>query len=230
MGAGAAHLAGLGLDDHVLQAAAREDATIGVVHRAIGHVQALRAVVEAVRVLHHELAGPQRSEPRPELVPELRADLVEVHGQLLVRVDLGGREEGEHLLGGRAQDIPSLVTVLDAEHGLAVIHGPAGLLPELQRLEAGHQDLLGSGAVHLLADDLDDLLERPPAERQIGIRAAGDLADQAGADHQLMAGDLGLRRDFLHRRYEHLAISHVPLAPLPQTQGCCGACHEQSKL
>ena len=173
--------------------------------------------VEAVGVLHDELARAQDAEPRPELVAELRRDLVEVDGQLLVRVDLRGGVEREHLLGGRPEHVPAPVPVLEPEHGLAVIHVPPGLLPQFHRLEARHDDLLRPGPVHLLADDVDDLLERPPPQRQIRIRAAGDLADQARPDHQLMTGDLRLGGHFLHRRDQHLAVSHVILESRPSS-------------
>jgi len=207
--AGAAHFARLGLDDHVLDATAFEDATVCIVHRHVRLVQALGVGVEAVRVFHHELARPQHAESRAELIAELRTDLVEVDRQLLVRADLVDRVEGEHLFSGRAQDVPAAVAVLEPAHGLAVVGVPAGLLPQLTRLKAGHQDLLGARPIHLLADDLDDLLQGPPSERQVGVRPAGDLADQAGPDHQLVAGDLRIGRNFLHRRDQHLTVSHV---------------------
>ena len=49
------------------------------------------------------------------------------------------------------------------------------LLPQLGRLDDGHQQLERAGAVHLLADDLLDLAQREQAERHPGVDAAASL-------------------------------------------------------
>ena len=64
-----------------------------------------------------------------------------------------------------------------------------------------------AGPVLLLAHDLLDLLEHAEAERQPGVDAGGGLADQAGAQHQLVADDLGVGRAFLEDRAERLGTS-----------------------
>ena len=78
--------------------------------------------------------------------------------------------------------------VLETEDLLDVV--AAGLLPELERRQHGHEHLLAADGVHLLTDDLDDLLMDAPAERQKGPDPRGDLADVPTADEQLVRDGL----------------------------------------
>ena len=87
--------------------------------------------------------------------------------------------------------------VADAQHLGAVSVVAAALAPQLGRLQRRHEHFLGSGAVLLFAHDLLDLLQDPKAERKPGIDARGRLADQPGAQHQLVADDLGVGGTFL---------------------------------
>ena len=66
-------------------------------------------------------------------------------------------------------------------------------------MQGGQVELLAD-FVHFLADDGDDLVERPLPEKEIGINPGGQLADVAGADEKLVAGDLGVRRSLAQRR------------------------------
>ena len=66
----------------------------------------------------------------------------------------------------------------------------AALLPELRRLQHRHEHLLAADGVHLLADDLLDLLHDAPAGRQEHVDAGGELAHEARADHELVAHGL----------------------------------------
>jgi len=63
-------------------------------------------------------------------------------------------------------------------------------LPQLRRLHDGHQDLLAVDRVHLLANDLRDLAQHLPSQRQIRVDAGGELADEPGTDGQLVADHL----------------------------------------
>jgi hypothetical protein len=44
--------------------------------------------------------------------------------------------------------------------------------------------------------------------RHVGVDAAGQLADHAGADHQLVGNDLGIGGGFLEGGYVELAGAH----------------------
>ena len=57
---------------------------------------------------------------------------------------------------------------------------------------SGHQHLLRADAIHLLTHDGLHLAQHAQAERQPGINAGRKFADHAGAQHQLMADDLGV--------------------------------------
>src|SRR5436309_2382288 len=58
--------------------------------------------------------------------------------------------------------------------------------------ERGQQHLGPADRVHLFADDLGGFLQRAPTERQEIVSAGLELADQARAEHQLVADDLGV--------------------------------------
>ena len=68
----------------------------------------------------------------------------------------------------------------------------ARLLPELPRRQDGHQHLLAPDRVHLLADDLGDLLVHAPPERQKRPDTGADLTDIAAADEQPVGRRLGV--------------------------------------
>ncbi len=164
----AAHGAGVGLDHLHAQAAALEDAHVGVVHRLVAARRAVPVGVEAVGVLHHELAGAHEAEARADLVAELGLDLVEIDGELLVGVDLARGEVGDHFLVGRPEQPVGVLAVLDLEDH--VLHGgvAAGALPQLGGVQGGHEDLGGPGAVHFLAHDRSTLRRaRRPRGRKV---------------------------------------------------------------
>jgi hypothetical protein len=153
--------------------------------------------VEAVGVLHQELAAAHHAEARADLVAELPLDVVERARQVAVALHRVAEDGGDHLLVGRAVEHLALVPVADAQHLRAVGVVAAALAPQVGRLDGRHQQLDRAGAVLLLAHDLLDLLEHPKAERQPGVDAGGGLADEAGAQHQLVADDLGVGGRFL---------------------------------
>ena len=149
----AADRAGIGPHRDRLQAQAREGAQIGDEHAVIGVARAGLVEVEGIGVLHQELARAHDAEARPHLVAELPLDVVEVERQVLVGLDVGPEDVGDHLLVGRPVEHVALVPVLDAQHLLAVGVVAPALAPEIGRLDRRHQDLDGAGAVLLLAHD-----------------------------------------------------------------------------
>ena len=74
--AGAAHVAGVGLDLPVRQPAAIEDAPVGDLVQGVGRVETLAVAIERVGVLHRELAGAKHPAGRTRLVALLRLDVV----------------------------------------------------------------------------------------------------------------------------------------------------------
>ena len=187
----AAHHARVALDHHAVQAAALVDAVVGADVQPVALLQGLFAHVEAVGVLHDELARAQDAALGPRLVALLGLEVVPHLRELLVAVDLARGQPGDDLFVGHRQRHVGALAVLEAEHlaadGVPAARSPARSPPAGDR----HEHLLAADGVHLLADDLLDLLHDAPAGRQVHVDAGGELAHEAGADHQLVADGFG---------------------------------------
>ena len=204
---GAADGAAVGLHRHGPQAAAAEDAPVGLVHGAVGGLQAGLVGVEGIGVFHDEFAPPHQAKPRPDLIAEFGLDLVEVHRQLPVGAQQVPGQGGDHLFMGGAQSQFAALAVLQVEHDpLAVgVAGPtATALPKLSGLQLGQQRFQGAGGVQLLAHHGGNLLQHPPEQGQIGIDATAHAADVTGPQQQLVGGDLRLGR-VVPKRHQHQA-------------------------
>ena len=160
-------------------------------------VQPFGVSIERIRVLHDELAHSQEPGARPRLVALLRAEVVPALRELLVRLDLP-RVEGHRLFVRERQDEETAVPILQLEDLRDV--DAAAQLPELRRRQHRTQHLLIADCVHLLADNLDDLLVHTPAERQERPQPCAHLPDEAAADEQLVARGLCVRRRLAQRR------------------------------
>ena len=204
----AADLAAVGDDGKGLEAAAHADVGVGGLHLVVLLLQALLRGGEAVGVLHDELAATHEAVAGTELVAEFVLDVVEVDRQLLVAAQLVAHEGRDGLLVGGAQDELALVAVVEADELLAIGVDAAALAPEVGVDHDRHHELLGAGGVHLVADDILDLADGAPGERQVGVEARGLLADHAGAKQQAVARELGLRRVLLERGGVEAAHHH----------------------
>src|SRR5690606_2076076 len=121
--------------------------------------------VEGVGILHEELAPAHDAETRPDLVPELPLDVVEITRQILVAAHAIPKDLRDQLLVGRAIEHLALVPIEEPQHLLAVGLVAARLAPNVGRLDGRHQQLDSTGPILLLPDDLLDLLQDPKAER-----------------------------------------------------------------
>ena len=195
VGEGAPDGARVGLYGLVLEPQPVVDAAIGVVHEAVALGRGLVVHIKGVGVLHAELAAPHDPEPGPDLVPHLLLEMVEIDGQFAIGADLLAADVGDDLLVGGGQAVVAAVAVLEAEELLAVILPTAGFLPQLGRLDLGHEHLYGPGPVHLLPDYLLHLLKGGETVRQKGINPGGQLADHGRSEHEDVGGHLGLGRD-----------------------------------
>ena len=204
----AADCARVGVDHAVIEPEPLEGPAVGVVHRQVRPFEALGVEIERIGVLHDELARAHHPEARADLVTELRLDLVKVDRQLLVAAHLAPGDVRDDLLVGRADAEVAFVPVLQAQQLRTEVAPAPGLLPELGRLDGGHQHFLGAGRVHLLANNGFDLAEHAHAEREPGVETRREQADQAGPEHEPVAHDLGLRRRFAHRGEKRLRASH----------------------
>lgn len=197
MRAAAADRAVVGRDRTKLEADAREDPHVRVVHLLVRFLEAFVILIKRVRVLHDELAAAHHAEARTDLVAELRLDLVEVHRHLPVALDLVARDVSDDFLVRRPDHEFVLLAILEAQQFGTVLLPAPRFLPQLGGLHGGHQQLDRARPVHLLAHDRLDLADRAQADRQIVIDAAGDAANHAGSHHQLVADDLGVGGCFL---------------------------------
>ena len=202
LGLRAAHGAGGGLDDDVLEAEPVEDPDVGVTVPLVGLVEPGVVDVEGVGVLHHELATAQQPGARPRLVAVLVLDLVDRQRQVLVRRVQVLHHQGEHLLVGGPEQVVGTLAVLEPEDAVAVLGPATRRLVGLARQQGREQQLLRTDRVHLVADDVLDPAQHPQAERQPGVHPGRVAADVAGADEQPMAGHLGVRRVVAQRADE----------------------------
>ena len=193
----AADRAGIGLHGAEVQPEAGEHAGVGGVHVPVLAGQVIGVEVERIGVLHQEFARAHHAEARADLVAELGLDLVEVDRQLLVAGQLLAGEIGDRLLGRRAVAVFLLLAVADLQQLAAELLPAAGFLPQLARLDGGQQQFDRAGAVHFLAHHALDLAQHAQAQRGPRVQAGGELADHAGAQHQLVADQLGVGRGFL---------------------------------
>ena len=176
----AAHNPGFGLHLVELEAATFEDPAVGLLMTLEALVQPGRVPVEGIRVLHDELAHAQQACAGTRLIPLLRAEVVPDLRQLLVRLQLPC-VEGHRLFVRQREDEAPAGAVLQLEDLWNC--DPPARLPELGGREHRTQHLLSADRVHLLADDLHDLLMHTPAQRQERPEPRADLADEAAA-HQ----------------------------------------------
>ena len=175
----------------------------------IALLQSLVACVEAVGVLHDELTRAKDSALGAGFVALLGLDVVPELRKLLVAVYLTRCQPGDDLFVGHSERHVRAFAVLETEEFVADRAPAAGLLPDLRRVEDGHEDLLAADAIHLLADDGGDLLHDAPAGGQVHVDARGELAHEAGAHHQLMADGFRAGRVFLDGGQQQLAGAHV---------------------
>ena len=139
--------AGVRLHRGEAQAAAREDAAVDLAHALVGRAHALGVEVEGIGVLHDELASTHEPEAGTDLVAELRLDLVHDEGELLVRSHVALDPRRDHLFVRRTEAHVGALAVGEVEEdALADVAVPAAaLLPELARLQGGHQELDAAG-------------------------------------------------------------------------------------
>ena len=93
----------------------------------------------------------------------------------------------------------ALVPILEAQEFRTVLLPTARFLPQFGRLHCRHRQLDGPRSIHLLANDRLDLAQHAQADRHPGVDAARQTFDHPGAQHELVADDLGVSRGFFER-------------------------------
>ena len=173
---------------------------------------AVAVFVEGVGVLHGELAPTHQAKARTALVAELGLNLVQVLGQLLVAFELLARDVGDDFFAGGLNHEIAPMAVLDAQQLGAHLVKAAGFLPQLSGLHHRHGHFNGTSAVHFFAHDGFDLAHHAQPHGHIAIDPGAQLFDHAGARHQLVADDLGVRGGFFQGRDKKLGGFHGEMA------------------
>ena len=208
VGERAAHHPHVRRDGDGVQTQALEDPAVRAVVRPVRGVQARLVAVAAVRVLHHELAHADQPAAGPWLVAPLRLEVVDDHRQLAVALDDVPQEVRDDLLVGHRQDHVVVPAVLEARHLGADHVVPAGLAPQVRRVDHRHLHLLAADRVELLADDLLDALVDAEAERQQRVDPGPELADVSRPEQQAVRRHLGLGGVVAERGEEQVGQTH----------------------
>ena len=107
---------------------------VRLVHGVVAVLQRLLVEVEGVGVLHEEFARAHHAEARPALVAEFHLDLVEVHRQLAVALELVARDVGDDFLVRGPEAEVALVAILEAQQFGAEL-APTCRIPPTTRRE-----------------------------------------------------------------------------------------------
>ncbi len=203
-----AHHPDVGADLDVFEADAGEDAVVG------GFVQGVRGVepggvdIQRVRILHRELADADQAAAGARLVPELGLQVIDDLRQLAVGVDLAGRQVGDDFLVGHRQHQVAFGPILEPRHFRPDRVVAAAGAPEIGRMHARHQHLLAADRVHLLADDRLALAHHAVPQGQQAEEAGSQGPDHRGPHHELVAGNLDIRRGVAQGSTEEMCHPH----------------------
>ena len=183
-----------------------------------GTVEARFVDVHRIGILHREFAHPEESALGPRLVSKLGLELVPGLGEFLIRAKFAG-QVGKDLLVGHPQADITAPAILELEHLAAHFRPAPAAIPDFPGMEAGQTKFLGPAAIHLLANDLFDLLEHPLSQGQQGIDTRHQLAHETGTHQQLMAHRLGVGRVIAQGRYEDSRPEQGILLEYPEGYG-----------
>ena len=204
----AADRPGVGRHRDRLQTHPRKGLQVSDEHLVVSHARACVIEIEGIGVLHQEFAPAHHAEARPNLIPELPLDVVEIERQVAIARDAVPKNLRHLLFIRRAVKQVAVLAVADAQHLRAIGVIAAALAPQIGGLDGRHQDFLRAGRVLLLPHDLLDLRQNALAERQPGIDAGAGLTHQTRTQHQTMRDDFRLGGRFAQSRREKLGLTH----------------------
>ena len=163
--------AGIRFNGPEFQTASLKYSIVSLVHGLVTAVGPRLIHVKAVGVFHDEFAAAHNPETGADLIPELGLDLVEINGHLFVGMNLFSHQVRNHLfVGGPHAGLP-VMTVLEPQQFTAIIFPPATLLPQLGRLNRGHENFDGACPVHLLPHNILHLPDGLKTDGKVCINA-----------------------------------------------------------
>ena len=180
----------------VAQAKAIKYFAVCASHDLVAGFSACFIAVKAVGIFHDELAPAHQAKARTAFIAEFGLDLVEVFRQLLVAFEILAGNVSDAFFAGGLNDEIAVVAIFDAQQLGAVAGEAPGFLPQLSRLNHGHGAFDSACAVHFFAHDRFHLADHAQAHGHVGVDASAELFDHARAGHELVAGDLCIRRSF----------------------------------
>ena len=153
------------------QTAAAEYVAICLRHSIIGNVESALIDIEAISVLHVELAHTNQTAAWSRLIAELRLNLVDDEREVAVAVDVRLDHVGQKLFVRGREHKRALSAIVQPEEFAAHCLASTGLVPEFERLQRGHHYFLSTGSVHLLADNLLNLAQGAQSKRHVAVHA-----------------------------------------------------------
>ena len=206
--AGTADAAGICGNRTEFQTQTGEDTAVSVVHILIGRLKRGIVGMEGISVFHDELARTHHTEARTHFIAEFGLDVVKVFRQLFVAVDFFAHDVGNHFFASRTHTEIAVMTVFQAQQFFTVKLPAAGFLPQFGRLYHRHQQLHATCAGHFFTHDIFNFAQYAQTHRHPSIKTGCVGFDQAGTNHQLVAGKCGFGRGFFKGRNEELGGFH----------------------
>ena len=127
--------------------------------------------IEAISVLHVELAHTNQTAARSRLIAKLCLNLVDDERKVAVAVDIRLDHVGQKLFMRGREHKRAIPAIMQSEEFIAHRLASTGLLPEFERLQRGHHYFLSTGSVNLLADNLLNFAEGAKRKRHVTINA-----------------------------------------------------------
>ena len=153
-----AHDTGIGFYDSIVNSDLIERFLIGIEHLLIGYVQSGFILIERVGVFHDEFLDSYQTETCSRFISKLGLKLIEIKWHVLIGTDHRFSRIGKQFFVGRPQNHVLVVSILQFENGRTETFHSSGFFIILRRNQGRHLDFLRSGSVHMLTDDILDLV------------------------------------------------------------------------
>ena len=158
------------------------------------------------------------------IVSPFGLEVIDEGGELAIGLDFFADEIGDDFFVGHGENHVTAVAILEASHFVANLIVAFGFFPDGGGVDDGHGDFLSADFFHFFADDGFDFVDSAFAEGHEGVDACAELADEASAEHELVADGFGVCGCFSQGLAEEVAHFHFCVSPVfplktPQPRG-----------